>query len=320
MTVLDYFISNYNLSFFELLQSFVVSEYGLRHLKQADLHPEVKWGHRLIAVIEFVPVLGQFAMFVEWIAFQILAAPDSSGNIPQNESLFQETPQKELLFQGTQAQCSGALDPAKVSNLVNFLNQHRENGITFNQNSITSSIEGGTCTAMAFDFAESFFKLRNTHAMAGRHSDNLFLNCLRNLGQQFTKSSEEMRIRQAAFNTIEVRPNGAGLDIAKNKIQSLANLHNFKVDYSSDEIRVDRGDYDRVIKEEVSKLPNGLYLLRSIKPFHNAREEEHGHSMIYVKNQKEGFFYDPNKGVKYMKNVDPLPELSGALTDAFRTF
>lgn len=129
-----------------------------------------------------------------------------------------------------------------------------------------------------------------------------------------------MRTQQAAFNSIEVTPYAPGVDISKNKIQSLANLHNFKVDFASREIPVDRVDYERILKEEVAKLPNGLYLLRTIKPFNNEREELHGHSMIYVKDQQEGFFYDPNRGAKYMKNVDHLPKLSKVLVNCLHLF
>ncbi len=306
----DWFLPNYHLSCLELLQSVFVSEYGLRHLRQADLHPDRKWEHRLIAVIEFVPLLGQIAMLIEWVAFQILLDQGSLGNMPR----------KELLFKGTQIQSEGWLNPERASRLVDYLNQRRESGIVFNQSRITPFINGGTCTAMSLDFAEEFFKLRKVHVMIGKHSDDLFLNSIRDLGQRFAESSEEMRTRQAAFNAIEVISHPPGMDVAKNKVQSLVNLHGFKVDHSSCEIQVDRADYERTLKEEESKLPDGLYLLRTVKPFNNVREELHGHSMIYVKNQKEGFFYDPNEGAKYMRNFDHLSELSAALAKCCRIF
>jgi hypothetical protein len=300
----DYLLQDYSLSCLELLQSVVVSDYGLRHLREAELHPERKWGHRLIACIEFIPILGQIAMFVEGIAFQILFGQDSLN----------QSPQIELLFNGTQEQAIGPINPMRALRFVEYLNRWRENGIVFNQSGITPSTDGGTCTSMSLDFVEEFFKLRKVHVMAGHYSNDLFLNSIRNLGGRFAKSSEEMRTRQAAFNTIEIVPHSSGVDISKNKVQSLANLHNFKVDHASKEIQVGSANYEKTLKEEVAKLPEGLYLLRTIKPFNNVRDELHGHSMIYVKSQKEGFFYDPNQGAKYMKNVDHLPELSRALT------
>lgn len=304
------FLSNYNLSCLEVLQSILISEYGLRHLRQAAIQPERQWEHRLIAVIEFVPLLGQIAMLIEWVTFQILYQ-DSLANFPR----------KELLFKGSQAQAEGQLlNTEKVFRLVEDLNQRREPGILFNPSSITQIIAGGVCTAMSLDFAEKFLKLRKVHLMTDEYSNDLFLSSIRNLGQRFAQCSEEMRTWQMAFNTIEVTSNPPGIDIGKNKIQSLVNLHGFKVDYASREIPVDREDYERTLKEEESKLPNGLYLLRTIRPFNNVREEWHGHSMIYVKNQKEGYFYDPNEGAKYMRNIDHLPELAAALANCHRWF
>ncbi len=54
------------------------------------------------------------------------------------------------------------------------------------------------------------------------------------------------------------------------------------------------------MKEQVALLSDGLYLLRTIKPANNEKLEEHGHSMVYVKQGKEGFLYDPNEGVRHL--------------------
>src|SRR5689334_10215285 len=189
----DCFLANYDLSCLELLQSIVVSEYGLRHLQQADLQPQRKWVHRTIATIQFVPILGQIAMLVEWAAFKILFCSYSSNNVSQE-------PYRELLFKGTQEQAEGPVSPERVQRLVDSLNQRRENGILFNPSKITSSTDGGTCTAMAFDFVEEFFKLRKFHVLTDQYAHPLFLNALSHLGQRFARSSEEMRHRQAAFN------------------------------------------------------------------------------------------------------------------------
>jgi hypothetical protein len=173
---------------------------------------------------------------------------------------------------------------------------------------------------MALDFADAFFHARKVHAKVGQRSTEAFLNSIRDLWKKFERSSEEMRVRQAAFNTIEVRGPSAGIDSAKNKIQSLANLHNYRIDHTSREIHIDQANSSNVIQEEVSNLPDGLYLLRSIEPLNNERLEKHGHSMIYVKDQQEGFFYDPNYGTKYMSNVDHASELSQNLIKCYQQF
>lgn len=296
-----YLLPDYKLSCLELLQSFIVPEYGLRHLEQANLQSEHKMGHRLIALIEFVPVLGQIAMLIEWIAFKVFA-------------------KEELLFYGSQEGANGFALADRVLRIVGLLDRWKENGVEFNRDKVTGHIEGGTCSAMALDFAEWYFNLRKRHIKTGYCSTDTFLNCIRNLGERFAASSEEMRIRQAAFNTIEVRRDVTGIDTARNKIQSLANLHAFKVDHSSHEIQVDQAGHERVVKEEISKLSNGLYLLRTILPSDNEKLEVLGHSMIYVKDQQEGFFYDPNKGASYFVHMDYSTKLSESLESYLRDF
>ncbi len=308
----DYLLTDYKLSCSELIQSLIVSEYGLRHLEEANLQPELRWGHRLIAVIEFVPVLGQIAMLIEWIVFKVL-----ENSVPKQVDL---TPRNIKLFNGSQTGAVGFARPDRVLRVLQRLEDRKEEGIEFNRSKVTGHIDGGVCSAMALDFADSFFKLRKLHVRRGHPSTDLFLNCIRDLGRQFASSSEEMRIRQAAFNTIEVRGDAAGIDVARNKIQSLANLHNFRIDRTSREIQMERADRRRVVSEEVAQLPDGLYLLRTIEPSYNERLEVAGHSMIYVKNRQEGFFYDPNDGVKYMSNVDHSSEISNVLIHCLNQF
>ncbi len=316
----DYLLPDYNLSCSKLLQSLIVSEYGLRHLEQANLQPEQRWGHRLIALIEFVPVLGQIAMLIEWIVFKALvdSAPKVLDDSPPKRE--DPIPRNIKLFDGSQEGAAGTARPDQVLRVLERLEAQKESGIEFNRRKVTGNIEGGVCSAMALDFADSFFKLRNLHVKTGQYSPDVFLNCIRNLGRQFAASSEAMRIRQAAFNTIEVRSDAPGIDVARNKVQSLANLHNFRIDHSSREIQMRRVDHRSAVSEEVSQLPDGLYLLRTIEPSNNERLEVAGHSMIYVKNRQEGFFYDPNVGVKYMSHMDHSAELSNALVYCLNQF
>ena len=300
----DYFIKDYHLTCPEILQSIVVSEYGLRHLKQAELRPEHAWGHRLIASINFIPIIGQLAMLIEWIVYQIFV----SIYVGEARST------NKLLFKGTQLGCDGSVNLERVARLVDELNRRRANGIIFNPQKITPTSRRGVCSAMALDFAEHFFKLKHLYAISGLPASDRFLHAISALGQRFAQSNQEMRERQAAFNTIEILPNAQGIDKTRNKVQSLANLHHFKIDHASNEIQLDQADYERTLQDEVSNLPDGVYLLRTLKPFNNAKEEWEGHSMIYVKDSQERFFYDPNVGTKYIYNDNPVLDLSQALT------
>lgn len=304
----SYLLLNYQLSCVELLQSLIVSEYGLRHLAQANVQPERMWGHRLIALIEFIPVLGQLAMIVDWVVSHIFRGPLDLSQ------------RSEWLFYGTQDGGRGLAPKDRVLRVVDQIDRIRPTGIYFNRNKAIGSVEGGACTAMALDFADAFFKTRKVHVKTSSYLPDSFLNCIRGLWREFAASSAESRIRQAAFNTIEVRGAPAGTDVAKNKIQALANLPGFKVDHSSSEIAVNQAGSKQAVDAAVAELPDGLYLLRTIKPINNERLEEHGHSMIYVKEQQEGFLYDPNYGAKYMKNINHSPEIFNALASCYTHF
>lgn len=286
----EYLIQNYKLSCSEILQSILISPYGMRHLEEARLHPEKKWGHRVIACIQFIPILGQIAMCVEWIASRSLRTPP---------------PMKEQLFRGSQGNCNGSADPVRVLRIVALLQALRDRGIGFNRSKVTGSVDLGTCTAMALDFADSFFRLREVHQMGSTEFSPKLINAIRSLGNQFAQASPEMRIRQAAFNTIEVVE--AGNDPGRSKIQSLVNFHNMRVDSCSQEFTIDQST-------PVVPTKNGLYLLRAIEPSNNEKLEESGHSMIYVKNRDEALFYDPNFGVTYTRGKNHFEEIGKSLT------
>ncbi len=222
----SYFLPDYRLTRFEVLQSLVVSEYGLRHLKQAEADPQRKWGHRLIALIEFIPVIGQLAMAIEWVAYQILGknTVHTRPGKPIREG---------LLFEGSQIGASGPAPRQSTLAVLEHLQRFNERGIQFNPTKVSGTVEGGVCSAMALDFADAFLKLRK-----GQGSSEHFLQEIRQLQPRFAASSEAMRIRQAAFNTIEVRGDVPGVDFARGKMQALANLHGFKIDGASAQVNV----------------------------------------------------------------------------------
>jgi hypothetical protein len=104
-----------------------------------------------------------------------------------------------------------------------------------------------------------------------------------------------------AYNTIEV--SSTLKDYSKNKIQSLANYHEFKINYSSSEIDFDKTKIED-IKNSIQYLPNVAYLVRTLKPKLNEKRELHGHSTVYIKEKGIGLYYDPNKGLINLSKLD----------------
>lgn len=81
-------LSDYQLSNKQLFKSFFCSEYAIRHLNEAKASNSAK--HYVIALIEFVPILGGIASLIERLAAKIWKPKDQSKNplisLPKDET------------------------------------------------------------------------------------------------------------------------------------------------------------------------------------------------------------------------------------------
>jgi hypothetical protein len=175
----------------------------------------------------------------------------------------------------------------------------REEGIIFNPDKITEYVEGGTCSAKTLAFADSYAEMRKN---AAPH-ENRFWNDLQGLRVNTVQAREEMVCRQIAFNTIEVVKNNQEIDYARNKVQSLANFHEFRINYAS----VITNIIDRFFKDELDavmgEIPSGIYLVRVLLPSDNEKLEIKGHTILYIKENELGLYYDPNEGLRVFYHV-----------------
>lgn len=311
----NYLLSNYKLSKREVLQSLFLSEYGFRHLDQAKTQKKYRWGHRLIALIDFCPFVGHGATLVE----ALLAKKKKS-----HSSLTSKTPPKPLpfkpwVFKGSQDGCTGDVPIAKVEAVRERLNHSNVLGIHFNSAKVDGYIKDGTCTAMSLEFVDSYFKIKKACVQRPDYTSALLVERIAQIGAKFSASSEEMRIRQAAFNTIEVRKVDHEIDYSRNKVQSMANLHSLKIDYASKEIDFYHTSA-AAIGSEVNALPEGVFLIRIIKPANNEKLEECGHTLTYIKENGIGLLYDPNNGVKRLSDSEHLDSLFERFTYCLNQF
>lgn len=138
------------------------------------------------------------------------------------------------------------------------------------------------------------------------------------LQEELGSSSQEMRTRQAAYNTIKVESAHriGSIDFSRNKVQALANDHALVIDWASSEVDISFG-YE-VFEQEVQKLPEGAFLIRMLKPEANDKLEACGHALVYIKEKGSALFYDPNRGTKILP-LDPQ-ELYRELDSCFREF
>lgn len=220
---------------------------------------------------------------------------------------------KKILFQGTQEWCDGSVSIAKVEAIRERLEKTSAQGIAFNKNKVLDAVDGGTCTAMSLEFVDRFLKVKKGYLASSNYGPGILTAFMEKIGKQFATSSERMRTRQAAYNTIEVTQSDPKIDVSQSKIQSLAKYHGLEVKYSSKEMDVP-GMSEMELESEMQNLPEGAYLVRMIRPADKEKLEESGHSLIYIKEKDVSLFYDPNKG---LKNLEELKH-SSVLLESFK--
>ncbi|NDE82785.1 MAG: hypothetical protein EB051_04150, partial [Chlamydiia bacterium] len=204
------------------------------------------------------------------------------------------------IFYGTQRYHNGSVDSGRVYSILDKLISAAPDGIHFNQASFKpdTPLEGGTCTAMSLEFLSLYLN-------RGSRED-----LLAQLTEKLSFSSQELRNRQMAFNMIEVNPELVSqkcldvtpFDYTKNKIQAIANYHDLRIDYASQELDLSINENNDLFHQIMKNLPDGAFLIRVLKPAKNSKMEEYGHSLAYIQDGKTGILYDPNYGLRH---IDP---------------
>ena len=278
---MNYQLSSYHLSQCEFFRSLAVSEYGKRHWAAAKAHPEKKWGHRLIAVLEFCPIIGQLSSFLECICVKV-------GSKLQ--------PPKRIAF-STQEGCNGPVEQESARRVVALLQRRSERGVHFNQENLVSNLKGGACSVMALDFIRDYLRKKAIRRIDDQSSLKEVLECVRKVANKHIFGcSEDQRDIQAAFNTIEKDPEESSDDFKRAKIQSLANYYDLKVLSATEAVDLRGGHPDRKIARLVDKMPSGAYLLRVLFSEDNQKGEKCGHSIVFIKHEKASFYFEPNFG------------------------
>ena len=66
--------------------------------------------------------------------------------------------------------------------------------------------------------------------------------------------------------------------------------------------------------------PEGIFLIRILKPADNEKLEDHGHSLVYIKENGLGLFYDPNEGVRNLASSEHSQVLLAGFKSCFQSF
>jgi hypothetical protein len=215
----------------------------------------------------------------------------------------------KLIFSGDHRHfCNGPVNLEMAESYFKILDKKKCEGIFFNNESMTSNLEFGTCSAMTIKFAERVLSykamLPNNHP--------LFFTSLKLLERDFKTSSEFMRDLQAAMNTIEVDFDNESIDFSKNKVQSILNFSDIVIDSSSEEFDLNNDSYEK-FRQLFGSMPDGVYFIRILEPSDNNALEAKGHSLLYIVEPGHKMLYDPNYGLFEMDRFLETELLFGTL-------
>ncbi|MCH9633794.1 MAG: hypothetical protein S4CHLAM7_05270 [Chlamydiae bacterium] len=219
------------------------------------------------------------------VAFFNSAVGADHSNL-QNVKVKKET---KLILGGTQEGKIGPTQYEKMLHTFNKISEKAEKGVFFNPNRLTHYLYGGTCSAMTLAFAKDFIN------SSIKNINERIITVMKD----YTKSGEAFRAEQIALNTIEESSLTTAEDFKRAKIQSIANYYDLEFDYASEDLNFESIKNDpNHFKEVMDDLPEGVYILRILRPSNNFKKEQWGHTTFYLKDSVEGdYFYDPNYGL-----------------------
>lgn len=196
-------------------------------------------------------------------------------------------PPYKVIKEGSQTLNKGEIDWVQAHKTTEKLNKFVK-GVVFLKNALTPFIEGGTCSAMAFEFLDQYLLHREKLSPE---------KVIETISPNFETSSLFFRTRQAAFNTIQKDPEHPVSDFRRAKIEAMLKLYNIKVLDASDEVDITEKESLHKIKTILKKFENSFLILRILRPSKNHKEEKYGHSMVLIRDQGREYFYEPNQGV-----------------------
>ncbi len=196
------------------------------------------------------------------------------------------------IIQGSQDGCYGGCNLDRVKEVFARLIANRAYGVTFDERHLSPQLSGGACSSMALEFIDQYLN-QQVRIAANPVSE------LQSLGAAFRTCSDELRIRQAAFNAICSHPHEVSLDFKRDKVAALLGFHQRQIVYSSDEVVL--SDANDRVGQIFRNLPRGVFVIRAIDPCVNHKGEFHGHSMALINESWGKFLYDPNFGLYQLK-------------------
>lgn len=206
----------------------------------------------------------------------------------------------------------GDIDISHVEKMIKQLNEiasQTTKNIFFDVKKIVKSLEGGSCSAIAFSIAKTALVLLRKLDMSSKNDRSQLVNKIAEAVKEINKSATNKKTKysqsrklirsiQTAFNTITINHEIETKDVAQDKINALAGYYNVTVIESTEEIQVANNSlFEADLDKQLQKLSNGVHLLRIIHFENNHKLETQGHSVVYIKyNQELELCFDTQLG------------------------
>lgn len=241
-----------------------------------------------------------FATFVpptppDWdLSGQEVLATSPDGSEEQTDFIAEKKNFKKIK-QGTQEKKNGDIRVSVAQYYCESLNESAEKThVVFSPSRLQNPVSGGTCSAMAFEFADKYLQRRPTMS-----PEEIFDE----ISPAFENSTIKFRTRQAVFNTLHKDPKYPSNDFMRDKVGSMLNFYGRSITDSSEMFYMegpsseDTQKAQEKIKLFLNDYPEGVFVVRCILFDSNDKGEAYGHSTLLIREKDKSYFYDPNEGV-----------------------
>jgi hypothetical protein len=212
-----------------------------------------------------------------------------------------------LVSKGTQIGKDGLVDLSRAQNIISSLNWQAPNSISFCQDDLVEELEGGVCSAMAFDFLSQFERQPDYLDVSER---------FKQIQDSILLVEPNHRTVQAAYNTIsradESQPFSEKFNRAKIEALLKYECPLSSVISQSPTFNLDLSNSNAKITSYLEILSDGKYIVRSLQPHDsdsssdsdedleyssNSKGESYGHTTLLIKEEGSTYYYDPAVGI-----------------------
>ncbi|MBS3904222.1 MAG: membrane-targeted effector domain-containing toxin, partial [Simkania sp.] len=214
-----------------------------------------------------------------------------------------ENEAKRRKFYASQYRCEGVFNGELSKQVCHLLNAQKPKHLRFNPASVGERyITGGACTALALDYINRLLSFKSLFGISST------LQLVADMDLKASDNYQDMRVIQAAFNAIQKVGECSG-DFKRDKIDAMLGLYGRTTSAASKTIQLSDEHSLEHLQQLLPTLPEGIFLIRTLLPARNLKEEEHGHSMVLIKEGDALFFYDPNLGGFELPKENPVETL-----------